>query len=214
MTTGQFLQTLYTSGRLVLSSSEAPLSAGRDDAELQAVDRAVRLELAGEGPALAPAVVHWAAKMLHDCCRFYAFRNVDAETIAAALTVACPDDSSCDEAQRAYSADLAFRYLPDLLKLCRGLAPEDPLVAGIIQLAKAWPLSSVGIAEVDNAADLPDSPILDHPALRELYIDRIITREAVGRLRRPAAARLAKAVLGLYPNLAPKTATVLSQEIA
>ena len=130
-------------------------------------------------------------------------REVDAASVQQALAAPCPRPPS---ASVCYSADLSLRYLPDLLSLARGIAPDDPLVAGLTALARAWPLSSVGVAGME---DLDVSAFVDHPSLRQLYVDRIIERGDVSRLKHPAVRAAVGEALGAYPDLAPRVAAAL-----
>src|SRR6185437_12009000 len=111
--------------------------------------------------------------------------------------------------QTCYSADLAFCFLPDLIKLARGIAEEDPLVTGILALAKNFPLSSVGVAGI---SDMNIDAFIAHPTLRRLYADRIIEREDHSRLGHPAAREAVREALGAFPELAPKLAAMIGAE--
>src|SRR4029079_16978759 len=101
----------------------------------------------------------WAATLLYRVCQLLVYRELDETLVRAALHTACPEPMS---AAVAYSVDLTFRHLPDLMTLVRAAAEQDILVADLRKLANVWPLSSVGMKEV--AAD-DVSLVLDHPAL-------------------------------------------------
>jgi hypothetical protein len=114
------------------------------------------------------------------------------------LAVPCPGNPSPSV---CYSADLSLRHLPDLLSLARGIAADDPLVGGMTSLARAWPLSSVGVPGIEG---VDASPFLPHPALRQLYVDRIIDRADGSRLADPAVREAVREAVGDFLNLAPK----------
>ena len=78
-----------------------------------------------------------------------------------------------------YSVDLSFRFLPDLLRLARSEAEGDPLLRHIRQWAAAWPLSSVGIPDLELGSI---EPIVEHPCLLSIYCDRIIALRDRSRL--------------------------------
>jgi hypothetical protein len=96
-----------------------------------------------------------------------------------------------------------------LIKLARGISEEDPLVTGMLALARTFPLSSVGVSGIDN---VNIDAFIAHPSLRRLYADRIIERDDVSRLSHPAAREAVREALGAFPELAPKLAAALESE--
>jgi len=50
-----------------------------------------------------------------------------------------------------------------------------------MELAKDWPYSSVGIK---LEGDINDKKILEHPSLRQVYIDRIIEKKDSNRINK------------------------------
>lgn len=108
-----------------------------------------------------------------------------------------------------YSADLTLRYLPDLFRLCRGLAENDPLLAQLRTTGGDWPLSSIGMAGVTPAAARLDTVLAD-PALRQCYIDRVLTAGDVERLNDTRCKAEALAAAGAHRELIkPRVAEVL-----
>jgi len=184
-----------------LEAPAAAVETGDDDHPriLAAFDARARAELAGEAPALNMPAAAWALRMLVDACRFLVYRDIEAETIAGALRRQCPAAASADV---WYSADLFLRYLPDLVRLARAAGEGDALVEHLLRLARDWPLSSVGISGVDVNADMVEK-LMRHPALGQLYIDRMIDRRDASRMAPPAVRAALRATLGNYPELAP-----------
>ena len=87
---------------------------------------------------------------------------------------------------------------------------HDPLVDELFKLAAPWPLSSIGIDEiiVDDAAL---AAILEHPALKQMYVDRIIGRVAADRLENPDVRDAVRAAIGPFPGCAPELARRLAE---
>lgn len=190
-----FVQALLETGRVrVPEGRDAPADL---DAAVAELDRAIRPELAFDPPAVDPAAAGWAVTVLYRGCQALVFRDIDADAVRDALSRPCPSAAS---PAVCFSADLALRYLPDLLSLARGIAADDPLVAGLTDLARRWPLSSVGVKEL-GAVDV--SPFMDHSSLRQLYVDRIIERGDTSRLADPLVREAVRAALGGFPELAP-----------
>jgi hypothetical protein len=196
MSAVQFVQSLLDTGRVKVPPGGDPL----DDVEeaVAELDRAARTDAAFEPPALAVPVAAWALTTVYRAAQALVFREIDADAVRQMLAVPCPLPPSPSV---HYSTDLSLRYLPDLLALARGIAPDDPLVTGLTNLARAWPLSSVG---VPAAADADPTSFLDHPSLRQLYVDRIIERGDASRLTHPAVRAAVRESVGAFPSLASR----------
>lgn len=150
------------------------------------------LDLPHAAPEFEPAAALWAAQLLYFTVQLTLVRELDEATITERL----PDYPAEPTPDALYSADLLLRYLPDLLGLARGLAPGDALVARLQSLARRWPLSFVGRPEPSDPE--AEARLLAHPALRQLYIDRIIVAEDQRRAAQPLLRPLIHAALGRH----------------
>lgn len=197
-----FVKSLLESGAVGVSAPPGmPEEWGEAVVEL---DRIARPELTGEAPALVERAGAWGLSVLYRACQLLAYRDVDGEQVRAMLATPCPERASPSV---CYSVDLSLRYLPDVMSLARGIAPGDPLVASLLTLAEAWPLSSVGIKGL-NAMDV--GPFAGHPSLRQLHVDRIIERCDVMRLGDASILESVRAAIGGFPELAPGIAAALA----
>ncbi len=174
-------------------------------AALARVDELARLELPGTPPPFSPAAGIWAGTLFYQAGQFLVHREIGAEVVRKSLGKACPRG---DDASRAYSVDLVFRYLPDLLSLARGIAHEDPLVERLTVLARQWPLSSAGVA-LPSGVD--PSPFMKDRCLRILYAERIIASKDVSRLDRADVREAVREAIGLHPELSPEVAAALEK---
>jgi len=192
ITLSQFLEHLFDEGRVMVSAPEpAPadeLSAA--DATLAALEAVYRLDLPGEPPPLSPPAARWAAVSLFYACQFVAFRNAGEEMIAVALASPVPP---AEPASLHYSVDLTFRFLPDLLRLARSDAENDPLLGYLQQWAAAWPLSSVGLPGVTPSSI---EPIVRDPCLLSIYCDRVIARNDRSRRSDPRVEDAVRQAVG------------------
>jgi hypothetical protein len=195
MSLSQFLATLVESGQVVVSLDFAEETGPEADQILAEMDRATRQNLSGTAPEFMPDVAHWAACILHRGCQFLVCRDVDASLIGPGLREPCPAPR-CPATD--YSADLALQYLPDLIGMTRQAAAGDPLLEHLLALAREWPLSSVGVREVE-APDVQS--FIGDAALRQLYVDRILAREDVSRLGNPRVDGAVREALGAFPEL-------------
>jgi hypothetical protein len=172
MSLGAFVLELSTRGRARVPRAlawDATHLAGLS-ATLGDVDAQWRHQLAGEVPALEVAAACWAAELCYRACQFAAYPELGREVMADVFRTPCPQAPG---PAVAYSVDLMLRFLPDIGTLARGRSPADPLLAHLRELGRAWPLSSVGM-DVSPPFDI--STFIDHPALRTLYVDRVVAR--------------------------------------
>lgn len=191
-----FVRALQERGRVQVGATVGSLPDA-DDA-VRELDEAARRELAFDPPALVPEVARWALLLLYRACQALVYRDIEADAVRGWLTVPCPRAPAPDV---CYSADLALRFLPDLIALARGVAERDPLVEGLRSVAAAWPLSSVGVPGLTPSVGA--GSFIGHPSLRRLYADRIIDRSDVARLADPAACDAVREAVGAFPELAP-----------
>jgi hypothetical protein len=193
-----YLTHLLETGRVhaALNPTDAAGAIKDLPAAITLADAAARLELPGAPPALSMPAAVWAGTIFNHACRFLVYREIGGNAVAATMAAPCPLAASPSV---AYSVDLTFRYLPDLTALARGIAEDDPLVEGLYALARAWPLSSVGIS-LPTAVDV--SSFIQDRCLRMLYVDRILQRKDQSRLNHPILQQAMKEAIGLHPELA------------
>ncbi len=167
-----------------------------------------RAELSGKPPPFSCAAATWALKLFYQACRFVSYRDVAEAEIVRELQARCPERRSPSV---DWSVDLIFRQLPTLYRLAQHLSEGDPLVRELMSLARQWPLSSVGVT-LAEPAEL-DS-FLEHPALRQLYVDRIFEYKDGSRLGDRRVDAVVRAGLGAYPGLCLALARKLGVEAA
>jgi hypothetical protein len=156
-----------------------------------------RLNLPGDPPRLDMEAALWAAVQYRRACQYAVFRDYgpDFAFTPSAEKIAAP---AAPEAH--YSVDLAFRFLPDLVALTRSAA-DDPLLLVLLEWARQWPLSSVGIKEV---SEVDIAPLLGSASLMQMYADRAIERGDVRPMRDAPGAQAIRKSLGSHEELAPE----------
>lgn len=203
MSLRSFLIALQETGRVRVPTPDARQAPNADEAAeaIERLDRQARLELAFDAPPVDFRAASWAANVLYRACQFLVFREAEPGAVRQALSAAGPEPVTPEV---VYSVDLTFRYLSDLMTLARAAAIEgDPLVDTLLGLARAWPMSSVGMRDV---GEVHVEAFIGHPALRQLYIDRVIARRDLSRLADPRVREAVREAIGLYPQLAPELA--------
>jgi len=194
------LQSLTHDGRVAVSPSLSAIDDNDAIPLLKQMDAHLRDELGLALPMFSVTAALWGARLFHQLCRFVVCRDIGEKPIKDACSVSCPTPR---EAQTDWSVDLTLRHLPTLFQLARHLSNADPLVEQMKRIATEWPLSSVGIP---GLANFPVETFIDHPALRRLYADRIISAADTSRLGHPQVDDLLRADLGVHRELAPHIA--------
>ena len=159
------------------------------------------------GPSLEydePAARHGAI-LLFRCAWCYLHRDSPASEVTPLL---CGPLRWEPTAAAQFSADLTLQHLPALFGMAQALAPGDPLLPALRQLAAVVPLSALGFpkAENDPPAAEPGAwqALRTHPGLWQLFLDRAVQRHDRAWLGHPGVAGGLRDSLGAYPaDLAP-----------
>jgi hypothetical protein len=208
MSLATFLVSLFDDGRVRAAAparlSEEELRAA--EAELARFEADFRQEFPGPAPAYDPRAALWGATMFYRAAQFVVYRDVDAPTMAEALSAPGP---AANSPAAHYSVDLTFRFLPDLFRLAQSAAGNDPLLAHLVRWRNEWPLSSVGMADV---APRNLDPVANHAELLTLYVDRVLARGDRGRLADVRVRAAARRAVGAFPQLAGKLADEFQPE--
>lgn len=197
----EFLRALRESGEIVVSIEAPPELDGVDGTigeALRAHDQAFRLGIAPGAPALELDAAYWGAVKLYQACQLLTMRDAPPAVARDTLSMPYPSERG---PMSEYAVDLTLAYLPSLFHLAERVAPDDPVLVAIRELASAWPLSSTGIDGIACPAKLW---FWENRSLRSLYVDRIIAARDVMRLEDPLVADAVRSSLGAYPEMAPK----------
>lgn len=189
-----FLRALLDTGEVTVAGHLVPFAPDDLASSTELLCRYAAADaqhLAHQAPPFEPAAAQWAARCLYRTAQLAFLREYDADAVAAHLAD-WPGEAS---PAASYAVDLSFRHLPALLDLAHSLAPADVLVTRLHALARQWPLSFVGVPPAP--AEAP-AAVLAHPALRALYLDRIIEQHDQARAAQPGMAEGVRAALGEY----------------
>lgn len=170
MTLSQFILNLLEKGQVVLEGKLKDFSQ-KELEEASSVLKVYydhdKMKMPYQAPEFEPGIAIWGATFLYHTMQLSLLRDEDEATVRQYLKVS----TATQTPSVIYSADLMLRYLPQLLRMTKGLAPNDILVKCLMETATQWPFSSIGIALTETPHL---DPILEHPSLRGAYIDRII----------------------------------------
>lgn len=155
--------------------------------------------LAGAAPAFDEAAARWGAAMLFRAAWFYLHRDAPEPELLALLSVTLPVPLS---AGAMFSADVALRWLPDIHRMALALAPGDPMLALLQNIAAAHPLSCAALPPPEGKARTPESAawqcLRAHPGLWRLFIDRVIAANARWWLHLPEVRAAIREAAGAY----------------
>lgn len=202
----EFIQTLWQQGKVTVAGELLPFA--KEDVEkaivyLQQYYEHDILEKSGKAPAFDATAALWAASYLYRAVQLALLRDAGEAAVNELLTPY--EDAIVPET--VFAVDLSFRYLPDLLGLAKGLAPDDVLVKRLQQTATQWPLSSVGMpVDVETGIDV----VISNDCLRQTYIDRIIETRDIKRSKNELVNEYIRESLGdhhaaLWPGFEPLT---------
>jgi hypothetical protein len=203
----RFLNALFDHGRVSVTDPRLPIGEELRDAEqlLVDVERTLRRELPGSPPALSVEHARWGAVTFYRASQLLVYRDWGSDAVAAALKQPCGE---IEESATHYSVDLTYRFLPDLVRMARAAAHDDPLVHELMHWAARFPLSSVGL---EIAGDLNVEPIVQHPSLLAMYVDRIMVAQDTSRLNDARVREAVAGALGIHGRLAPKLFSTLRE---
>lgn len=180
---GDFLRMLFDEGRIVLKRRPISSEADRGPALalLQAAFDVHRLDVAGPLIAFDPASALRAAELVRQSSWFLVNRSETVEMMERFL-IPPPTPKAAAE---HLSADLTFRFLPQIQRRARSIAPGDHLSTFLADLLRAWPLSGVLSDIEEGPKDVGD--LGGHPGLWMLYAERLALDEKPGwMLKGPA----------------------------
>lgn len=199
MDLGTFLLRLQGSGDVAVGR-ELPPPPGDALRVLADVDEVIRIDGPAGLPPFDAVAARWAAERLYAACSLFVHRDLGAADVEAQFTLPCPSDRGL--AATHLAVDLTFRHLGELLAQARGVAPGDPLVVALRRFACAWPLSSVGMADLGPLDDDAVAVIAGDEGLRRLYVDRILRHDDAVRVQDPRIARAVAAAVGEHREFA------------
>jgi hypothetical protein len=199
-----FLQTLHDGGIAELAPDGRDVAAcvgnaGSDPDEARKIRRILNqwhgeavMDLPGAALEFHPEAAVWGATLLFRAACLTTFREIGEVAIHELLQGRPMPDASDPAAH--FSADLCLRHWPDVYRMARARAEDDPLVKVMSGLAAVFPLSSLGM----SPPLLPDSPVIRRAGLRQIFAERALERSDHACLAVPEIDALVRLKLGAY----------------
>ncbi len=207
-----FLTDLFQQGEVVVEGQLKPFLPADLEASKHLLEKIYEEEgadLPFDSPVFDARAAIWSAQFLYRAVQFALLRELDDQSIQQELR---PFPAEVTPAAMI-AVDLCMRYLPDLFKLVRGLAPDDVLVRYIRQTAAQWPYSAVGMDITGESNHI--AAVLSDDGLRQVYLERVIALEDTIAVKHFELMPWLKAMAGLYPEqLLPQAFNDLRNERA
>lgn len=193
----EFVNDLFVHGRVRLTTDESPSDADLSEAcaTVARFEKTMQLDLPGTPPAIDEPALRWALASFYQACQFQVYRHLGATSLAERFAEEPPRSST---AEAHYSVDLIFRFLPDLVTLARSGSPDDPLLVVLQSWSELWPLSSVGVSDLNPPHC---ESILANECLLRLYVDRILRTQDTSRLTDQRIRDEVSRAVGAFPDL-------------
>ena len=193
----RFLSDLFETGQVsvpVVGQETAPgFSSLRAQEILSARDEVVRLAAAGEVPLLGMETALIGAQWMYRGCQLFVDRARMPDEFNRLVKESCSELSPTPDT--AHALDLTLSFLPDLKAHASLHAEDDPLMEVFNELARLWPLSAVGIPDLQPTWDRI-GPWWKTASLRQRFLDRILVREAATMVNHTLVREALRASLG------------------
>lgn len=194
-----FLNSLFTTGKLQISAEDSHFNQDHVERDLRRYELLWRMQQPLMPPAFQVGLAVRAAGIVQVACQAIVHREISVEQTQQRISQwrLTPGKDASDH----YSTDLVLRFLPQLAERAARISDEDPLLDVLREVARPWPLSSIGMKTCEPK-ELPDA--FQDPSLWKMYIDRVIARNDHSRLTIPSVRDAVNAAIGPFPQLAPE----------
>lgn len=143
-------------------------------------------------PAFNREAALWSAKTIYNAAQLMLYR----EHKEADLSLFLPGFNDDPAPSEILSADLCFRFLPDILIQLKFIDGEDKLITLLERHLTAWHFSGVNYQL--NIERLNFEKIKSDLCLHQLYVDRIILNRKIQLAKHSAFINLIAAGLSIY----------------
>lgn len=142
----------------------------------------------------------WAAQLFYISSQLLLYREHKSEE----LNTLIPSYKGNITPSAILSADLTLRFVPNILKELTLIDNSDILIDILEKQLFTWHYSAIGYP-LKNMDNVDMSIIESHDCLKQLYIDRVIDKEAKQLAKNPIIASLLESACGIYKKeLCPK----------
>lgn len=154
-----------------------------------------RLEFLSDQISCNKETAVWAAKILYHGAQLYLIRKDTAKNLDQFV----PNFKGVKDISTILSADLSFRFLPQVIDVLHTADSEDPLVKMLKNILQEFHYSGVGYElELEN---INWEEELKDRTYRKLYLERIVENKAYKLAEIPYINKLLMAEFGLHKEV-------------
>lgn len=148
----------------------------------------------------------WAAKVLYHSAQLYLIRKNTAKDLDQLI----PQYKGTMDISSILSADLALRFLPQVVSVLQSADPEDPLITMLENILLQFHYSGVGhdldLEKINWEEELKDK------TYRKLYLERIVEKKACKLAEIPLINQWLIAEFGLHKDVFWKELKITNEE--
>lgn len=139
-----------------------------------------------------PKAALWAAQTIYTAAQLILYRKNEEKV----LTTLFPDFPEKITDSALLSADLCLRFLPEILRQIKLIDMEDELIVILEKHLTKWHYSGISYPLPIDLLDF--EPILAHPYLIQMYVDKVIALKRLDLAHHPALTAYVRASMGMY----------------
>ena len=136
----------------------------------------------------------WSAKIIYYTAQFILYRKDSKSSISRFIQ---PYDDELTPSA-ILSGDLCLRFLPFLIDELKNIDPEDTLIGDLKSILMRWHYAAIG-TDIDTS-NINIQPYMNHPTVKQLYLDRVVSRKAIAFADHPTLNSEIIAHLGIYKS--------------
>lgn len=148
----------------------------------------------------------WAAKILYHSTQLYLIR----ENTAKDLNKLIPKFKGTKNVSSILSADLSFRFLPQIIVALQNADPEDQLIKMLEEILLQFHYSGIvydlDLGKINWEEELKDK------TYRKLYLERIVENKAYTLAEIPYINQLLMAEFGMYKDIFWRELKIINTE--
>ncbi len=139
-----------------------------------------------------PKAALWAAQTIYTAAQLILYRKDEKKV----LTTLFPDFPEKITDSALLSADLCLRFLPEILRQIKLIDMEDELIVILEKHLTKWHYSGISYPLHIDLLDF--EPILAHPHLIQMYVDKVMALKRLDLANHPALTAYVRASMGMY----------------
>lgn len=139
-----------------------------------------------------PKAALWAAQTIYTAAQLMLYRKDEEKVLPTLL----PDFPEKITDSAILSADLYLRFLPEILRQLKLIDMEDELIVILEKHLTKWHYSGISYPLSMDLLDF--EPILAHPYLIQMYVDKVIALKRLDLAHHPDLTAFVRASMGIY----------------